>query len=85
MRRTNLVLRYCVANTLNQTAELSCVLGIVKEPLNLSLFLQRSQISKDLLQFPANPRVRLDARLSVKSVLTIPVSSFSLVRLHHPR
>ena len=39
---TNLILHHRITNTLNQTAELSRVPGVVKEPLDLSLLLQRS-------------------------------------------
>ena len=54
VRCANLILHHRIANTLNQAAELSRVLGVAKQSLDISLPLQRGQASKNLLQFPAN-------------------------------
>ena len=57
IRFTNLIPHHRITYTLNQTTELGRVLGVVKVSPDLALPLQRDQISKNPLQFPANPRV----------------------------
>ena len=50
---TNLVVHHCVTNVLDRAAELVRVLGAVQEPGDFASLFQRSELSKNIIQFPS--------------------------------
>ena len=52
---SNLIIHHRITDILDQPAKFTRILRIVEESFNLPFFLQRDQISNDILQFPVAP------------------------------
>jgi len=79
---TDLIIHHSITNIPNQTPDLICILGIVKETLNIPLLGQQLKPLETLLQFSTN-HCSLGVNLNLGTYeLTVPVLSSSFLPWH---